>query len=198
MLTDLAARTLIDQQGRVRYWDDFLGGEEADRHMEAALDSVRWREEHVSMYGKTHAIPRLSAWYSDSQTPYRYSGIVMRGCALPRFLDRLRAKIVACTGREFNSVLLNYYRDGRDKVGWHSDDETELGADPCIASLSLGVPRVFRLRHKETRIVHSVLLAHGSLLLMEPPLQTHWQHCLPAVSGVSAARINLSFRHLAV
>jgi alkylated DNA repair dioxygenase AlkB len=187
---------LTQQDGRVRYWSDVLG-QDADAYLDASVRNVPWRAERIKMYGREHPVPRLSAWFSDTGASYRYSGITMQGAPLPGFVARIRASVFRVSGHYFNSVLLNYYRDGRDKVGWHSDNEPELGADVLIASVSLGACRVFRLRHKSLPQSCDIRLAHGSLLLMEPPMQNHWEHCLPARPAISQGRVNLSFRNIA-
>ena len=187
--------TLIQCDGQARYWSDFLG-QNANAYLSASIHDIPWQEKQIVIYGKTHAIPRLSAWYSDTGATYTYSGITMHGAALPDFVSEIRTKICETTGYQFNSVLMNYYRHGRDKVGWHSDNEPELGKKICIASISLGAERVFRWRHKLLPDKRHVTLAHGSLLLMESPMQVYWEHCLPANAKLNTPRVNLTFRNI--
>lgn len=169
---------------------------DADRYLQEALRNVDWRAERITLYGKTYPIPRLSAWYSNVGASYTYSGITTQGGFLLKFMDELRVQIEEATQYPFNSVLLNYYRNGYDKVSWHSDNETELGRAVCIASISLGAVRTFRMRHNLSRNSCAIALEHGSMLLMEPPMQEHWEHCLPAKKGLDAGRVNLSFRYI--
>lgn len=191
----LMPKTLINKDGKAQYWSNFLDAQ-ADRYLEESLTKIAWRAERLSIYGKTYPVPRLSAWYSDTGGSYTYSGIRMRGTPLPDFVRTIQSAILATTGYAFNSVLLNYYRDGRDKVAWHSDNEAELGTQVRIVSVSLGAERIFRLRHRNTRADCTISLAHGSLLLMEPPMQQYWEHCLPAKAGLYEGRVNLSFRNI--
>ena len=142
-------------------------------------------------------MPRLTAWFADAGLTYSYSGLALSPTPLPPSLDQLRARLQAATRLTFNSVLANRYRDGRDKMGWHADDEPELGDEIHIASISLGAARTFRLRAKEGRRRGlDIELAHGSLLVMRHPTQRHWEHCLPARAGVRNPRVNLTFRRI--
>ncbi len=142
-------------------------------------------------------MPRLTAWFADAGLAYTYSGLALSPTPLPPSLDQLRARLQAATRLTFNSVLANRYRDGRDKMGWHADDELELGDEIHIASISLGASRTFRLRAKEGgRRGLDIELAHGSLLVMRHPTQRHWEHCLPARAGVRNPRVNLTFRRI--
>jgi alkylated DNA repair dioxygenase AlkB len=149
------------------------------------------------MFGKEVPQPRLTAWYGDPAAQYTYSGLTWEPRPwTPTLLD-LRRRLEAATDARFNSVLLNYYRDGRDSMGWHADNEPELGAAPAIASLSLGASRRFRLRPYRGGLTHpsfSLDLPTGSLLLMRGPTQQHWQHELPKTARPVGPRLNLTFR----
>jgi alkylated DNA repair dioxygenase AlkB len=161
--------------------------------LQTLLVETPWRQDSLNFGGKEVTVPRLQAWYGDHR--YGYSGLRLSPLPWTPLLDSIRNKIAAASGLNFNSVLLNYYRDGNDSVAWHSDDERELGPDPQIASLSLGATRRFELKHrKQTQPKVSTLLENGSLLLMGSGLQQYWLHQLPKDAGITAARLNLTFR----
>ncbi len=189
-------RSLVTHHGSVYLWNNFLGVKEADALFNLLRNSIAWQEELLLIYGREVKVPRLVAWYGDSGLPYTYSGVCHRALPWLPELMVLKQRIEACCGGAFNGVLANLYRDGQDSVGWHADDEKELGPNPCIASLSLGQVRRFKLRHVQTKEVVSLDLEHGSLLLMTGPLQHHWQHCVPKSKRAMAARINLTFRQI--
>lgn len=153
-----------------------------------------WREETIVVYGKRHLQPRLSAWYGSAA--YTYSGLQLAPLPLTPLLEALRAQIEQLTGHSFNSVLLNYYRDGRDSMGMHSDDELELGPEPVIASLSLGAPRTFVMQHKYNKRRVRLALTDGGLLLMAGTTQHYWLHGINKASHAVGARINLTFRKI--
>lgn len=159
------------------------------------IAETAWREESVIVYGKRHLQPRLSAWHGDKA--YRYSGLSLAPLPFTPLLDTLRQAAEAVTGREYNSVLLNYYRDGRDSMGMHSDDEAELGAEPAIASLSFGATRPFVLRHKITKETLRLPLTDGSLLFMAGAMQANWMHGINKTARPVGPRVNLTFRNIA-
>jgi alkylated DNA repair dioxygenase AlkB len=142
-------------------------------------------------------MPRLTAWYGDPGSVYTYSNIEMQPEPWSNLLKSMKDTISEFCKVEFNSVLLNLYRDGDDSMGWHSDDEKELGLKPVIASLSFGGERVFRFRHKSKKdLKYSVNLCHGSLLIMKGETQEFWQHSLPKTKKKVPSRINLTFRRI--
>jgi alkylated DNA repair dioxygenase AlkB len=164
--------------------------------MQSLLEEIRWRQEKILLWGEERLQPRLSAWYGDAGSVYTYSGRRFEPLPWTPALLHTKADVERASGHRFNSVLLNLYRDQNDSVGWHSDDERELGAMPIIASLSLGETRVFRFRHKTRKDLKpvSVELTDGSLLLMAGGTQKHWQHTIPKERAARGARINLTFR----
>ncbi len=181
----------------VTYLAAFLDATDADAALDAAVRES-YRQDQITVHGRTHPIPRLTQWYSTDGSRYTYSGIAMDPRPYPTFVAELAARVSHHTGLAFNSVLINVYRHGRDKVGWHSDDEKELGAEINVASISLGARRSFKLRHRRDHsTVHELSLAHGSLLIMRHPTQLHWQHCIPPRAGVKRPRYNLTFRSIA-
>jgi alkylated DNA repair dioxygenase AlkB len=153
-----------------------------------------WRAETVVVYGKRYLQPRLTAWYGEAS--YTYSGLTLQPLPLTPLLAALRAAVEQATGHRYNSVLLNYYRDGQDSMGMHSDDEPELGPAPVIASLSFGAARGFVLRHKQSRRSLKIDLGDGSLLLMAGSLQKHWLHGVNKTSKATNPRVNLTFRYI--
>lgn len=151
-----------------------------------------WRADTVVVYGKRHLQPRLTAWYGEAG--YTYSGLTLHPLPLTPLLAQLRAAVERATGRRYNSVLLNYYRDGADSMGMHSDDEPELGPEPVIASVSYGATRTFTLRHKRSKRTVKLDLTDGCLLLMAGALQAHWQHGINKTGKLVGPRLNLTFR----
>ena len=162
---------------------------------ESLLHETPWREESVFVYGKRHLQPRLTAWYGDAS--YAYSGLRLEPLRWTALLLEIRAAVEAACGRRFNSVLLNRYRNERDSMGMHSDDEAELGNDPVIASLSYGATRTFILRHKRDKRTVRLPLEDGSLLLMGGQLQRNWLHGINKSTRPLGERLNLTFRYIA-
>lgn len=165
---------------------------------EALRDTVPWEVHRIRLFGREHASPRLSCWFGDPGARYRYSGASFQPQPWPPMLLPIRERLSRELGIDFNSVLANRYRDGRDAMGWHADDERELGPEPLIASLSLGATRRFLLRHRQDPGRRLALeLPHGSLLVMAGPTQRHYRHALPRTAKPVAERINLTFRRVA-
>src|SRR5262249_4942967 len=141
-----------------------------------------------------HPFPRLTAWYADPGIRYTYSGVTHQPLAWPDFVLPVKAKIEQGASQPFNSLLLNYYRSGKDSIGFHADDEPELGTNPLIASLALGATRSFILKHNQTREKVTIDLTHGSLLIMAGTCQHFWKHGIPKTETEVGERINLTFR----
>ncbi|HEU4776336.1 MAG TPA: alpha-ketoglutarate-dependent dioxygenase AlkB [Telluria sp.] len=163
--------------------------------MARLMDETDWRSESITLWGKSFLQPRLTAWHGDAR--YRYSGLTLEPQPWTPLLSAIRAAVERATGRQFNSVLLNYYRNERDSMGMHSDDEAELGPAPAIASVSFGATRTFILRHKGSRRTVKLDLPAGSLLLMAGATQTYWSHGINKQSRPCGPRINLTFRYIA-
>ncbi len=188
-------------QLQVDYYPRFLDSARADQLLAASAE-LPWRQDQLRMFGKRINVPRLHCWLrsdgvASGAIDYRWSGVEMVASAAPGWLCELTAEIAAATDQPFNRCLANHYRDGRDSVDWHADDEPELGAAPVIASLSLGSQRRFQLRHRASRELHSFELEHGSLLVMGAGVQRHWQHRLPKTAKPVEPRVNLTLRHIA-
>jgi alkylated DNA repair dioxygenase AlkB len=179
-------------------WADWLPQAEANALYAQLRDTVPWENHVIRMFGRDVSSPRLSCWIGDPGASYVYSRTRFEPRPWPPELALLRPLLEQACGVTFNSVLANLYRDGRDAMGWHSDDEPELGAAPVIVSLSLGAPRRFVFRPKAPRgpAALELELPHGSLLRMAGATQRLYQHALPRAARVQAPRINLTFRHI--
>lgn len=194
------AREPFQAEGlRLRLWSGWLA--DAAAWFQVLRQAIPWQQPTLRLYGRQSPIPRLSCWVADVDHAYAYSGLEQSPQAWTPTLQRLRGLIEVQLdlkpGRGFNGVLLNYYRDGRDAMGWHADDEPELDPDAPIASLSLGARRTFRLRPRRGAAAPLHLeLGDGDLLVMDPPTQSHWQHALPRRLRLREPRLNLTFRRL--
>jgi alkylated DNA repair dioxygenase AlkB len=185
------------EDGVAVYWPEAFGRAEADTLFDQLRADIQWREEEIIIFGERKRVPRLVAWHGDAGAAYTYSGVRHEPEPWTAPLAELRARVEALSGQRFNAVLLNLYRSGADGMGWHADDEPELGVNPAIASVSLGATRRFRLRHRRRKALTRELdLAHGSLLLMSGTTQHHWVHALPKTARAVGERINLTFRAL--
>lgn len=159
-------------------------------HMAEILKETAPTQETLTMYGRSIPVPRLTQWFGTGS--YSFSGTTRPAAKLPAALESIRRRVSKEAGVEFNSVLLNLYRDGKDSVSWHADDEKEIG--PVIASLSLGAERTFKTRCNATREVIKYQLGKGSLLIMPAGFQRTHQHCLPKTKRTVGVRMNLTFR----
>ena len=186
------------QDADVYYLPKLPLGQSADAVMNQIIAEVPWRAENIVVWGQAYAQPRLTAWYGDDGTNYTYSGIHLLPLPWTPTLIDIKNRIEKIAAIDFNSVLLNYYRNHRDSMGLHSDDEPELGNRPIIASLSLGEERTFILKHKNRKDLRSVRLrlASGSLLLMKGETQHCWKHGIEKEKLACGPRVNLTFRRI--
>ena len=193
--TDRLERIPIADAG-VYYLSHLDLGRDDDAILNQLIAEVPWRQENVLVWGRIHQQPRLTAWYGDRGTDYTYSGITLNPMPWTNLLLDIKRRLETVTAASLNSVLLNYYRDNRDSMGFHSDDERELGARPVIASLSLGEERTFVMKHRVNKILKPIRLrlASGSLLLMKGETQRYWKHGIAKESFPCGPRINLTFR----
>ncbi len=176
----------------------WLSGADADELFARLLREVPWEVHRIRMFGRVVDSPRLSCWIGDPEARYRYSGSLFEPHPWPESLATLRKRLSAEIGTAFNSVLANRYRDGRDAMGWHRDDEPELGLRPVIASVSLGATRRFRLKPDDAAVAPlSLDLPHGSLLVMRGDTQAKFRHALPRTARPVGERVNLTFRRIA-
>ena len=180
--------------GDIDYFPNLFTASESDNFFEKLKTDINWVQEEISFYGKTHNLPRLTAWYGDSDKQYTYSGITVNALPWSSLLLDIKEKIESVSNISFNSVLLNFYRDGNDGVSWHSDDEKELGENPIIGSVSFGEIRPFQLKHKFLDEKIKIELNHGSFLLMKGETQHNWVHQIPKTKKQIKERINLTFR----
>ncbi|WP_233855605.1 alpha-ketoglutarate-dependent dioxygenase AlkB family protein [Paraburkholderia sp. HD33-4] len=178
----------------VDWHPDWLAPAEAERLLARVIDEVQWRQDMMGTPAGRVALPRLTAWQGEPDAVYVYSGIRNVPQAWTPAVAELKAAAEATSGARFNSVLLNRYRSGADSMGWHADREPELGRQPVIASVSLGVARRFDLQHNRSGVVQSFSLKGGSLLVMKGDTQAQWRHRVPKEPRVSGERINLTFR----
>ena len=183
--------------GELHYYPAFLNAKEAANLYHELYNTTPWQEDTITVFGKTYDQPRLTALYAIDPTPYTYSNITMHPHPMTKSLLDLIHKISDVKAHDFNAVLLNLYRDGKDSNGWHADNEKELGKNPVIASISLGEERYFHLKHrtlKDQRL--KIKLKHGSLLIMGGEMQHYWLHQVPKTTKIISPRINLTFRKI--
>lgn len=187
----MSQRIILGDGGWVLYDPDFLDRQEALTLFEALRDTAPWRQER-GPFGRP--FPRLTAYYSDPGLRYTYSGVTHEAHPWTPVLLALRRRVEVAAGAEVNTLLVNFYRNGNDSIGFHADDEPELGVNPVVPSLSLGATRTFVLRHKRRGERHRFDLTDGALLVMAGTLQHHYQHAVPKSRSAVGPRINLTFR----
>ncbi|HLA56475.1 MAG TPA: alpha-ketoglutarate-dependent dioxygenase AlkB [Flavobacterium sp.] len=182
----------------VIYYPGFFTKSEADKYFPDLLQNTPWQQDNIKVFGKIHAQPRLTALFGDEGKTLSYSGITMDAHHWNKTLLEIKSKIKTVCETEFNTVLLNYYRDGKDSNGWHADNEPYLGTNPVIASVTFGAERAFHLKHDTLDIpTQKITLEHGSLLLMKGKTQHFWKHQIPKTAKPIGPRINLTFRVVA-
>lgn len=197
MEQDASVQVIRIRDGLIRFVAALFSPVENERWFAALRDEVRWSQEEPVIFGRRRRAPRLSAWHGDAGAAYSYSGLSLHPEPWTETLLAIKQRVESVAVAGFNSVLLNYYRDGLDNMGWHSDDEPELGEAPLIGSVSLGATRRFQLRHKTVAGLQTCMaLPGGSYLEMGGATQRHWRHCVPKVTAKAGAgpRINLTFR----
>jgi alkylated DNA repair dioxygenase AlkB len=183
----------IADGGVLIYHAHFLGDQQADDLFATLKSRTPWKRETGS-FGRP--FPRLTAYHADPGVSYTYSGVTHPALPWPDYLLDIRQRVEEAADALFNSLLLNYYRHGDDSIGYHSDDEKELGSNPIVPSLSLGAARQFVLRHTRTKERLAIDLTHGSLLIMAGTTQHHWKHAVPKTKKPVGERINLTFRNI--
>ena len=188
---------LLPFDGEAFYYPNLFSPPEADNYFHNLREHINWKQEPIKLFGREIMQPRLTAFYGDPNKAYSYSGIVMHPMEWNDDLLQIKRKIEAITHVNFTAALLNQYRSGQDSMGWHRDNEKELGTNPVIGSVSFGVDRKFQLRHyKDKTIQRSVELSNGSYLLMQGATQHFWEHQVPKTGKVIGPRINITFRVL--
>ena len=185
---------LLPKDGTVNYYGKLFSREKADFYRDILLNTIEWKNDEAIIFGKLILTKRKVAWYGDQEFEYTYSKTTKKALPWTKELLKLKAAIEEKTGETFNSCLLNLYHSGDEGMAWHSDAEKDLKKNGAIASVSFGAERKFAFKHKETKEVVSLILEHGSLLLMKDQTQTHWLHRLPPTKTISNPRVNLTFR----
>jgi alkylated DNA repair dioxygenase AlkB len=174
--------------------EDFYAVADCKRIYQRLLQEQNWPDNHYIVAGRQFTLPRLQTWHADPGVKYSYSNNLLETRSWTSLLSDIRAKIELYLDFSFNSVLVNWYRNGEDYVGWHADNEPELGEQPFIVSLTFGAERLFEFRHKKSLESGRVLLRSGTLLIMRPNFQHHWLHSVPIEKTLMEGRINLTFR----
>jgi alkylated DNA repair dioxygenase AlkB len=194
-LSDNTSLSILPGEGEAIFYPAFFSKETSDFYFTELIRGIQWKQEPIKIFGREVMQPRLTAWYGDNDKPYTYSGITMYPHAWTPILREIRQKIEPVAGATFTSALLNRYRNGQDSMGWHRDNEKELGKNPVIGSVSFGEARVFQFRnYKNKTVKKSIWLTHGSLLLMRGETNHCWEHQLPKTNEPLAERINITFR----
>lgn len=179
----------------ISYYPNYIPTEKATSLFNKLLTETPWQQDDITVFGKTHPQPRLTALYATNTKPYSYSNITMHPHILTPLLSDLKQQIDATCQTRFSTLLLNLYRNGKDSNGWHADDEPELGKNPIIASLSFGTARKFKLKHRTIpEAKQDIVLTHGSLLIMKGETQHYWLHQIPKTAKKVNERINITFR----
>ncbi len=179
----------------VTYYPAFFNAELSNYYFKRLLNNIEWQQDTITLFGKTHLQPRLTALYADNNLPYSYSNITMYPKTFNKELLKIKETIENKLLIHFTSCLANLYRNGQDSNGWHSDNEKELGQQPIIASVTFGAERLFHFKHKyEPSHRTKIILQNGSLLVMQGNTQKYWLHQLPKTNKAIGDRINLTFR----
>ena len=187
-------RNQLPKDGIVNYYGKLFSPEQANKYFESLLNTIKWRNDEAIIFGKLIVTKRKVAWYGDLDFEYTYSNTTKTALPWTSDLLELKAIVEQRTKETFNSCLLNLYHSGDECMAWHSDGEKDLKKNGAIASLSFGAERKFSFKHKEEKTNVSLLLEHGSLLVMKGTTQTHWLHRLPPTKTVTKPRVNLTFR----
>lgn len=183
-------------QAELLFWPHWLSPEQAQRCYQQLAQQLNWQQPAIKIFGKAVLIPRQQVWMGDPHCSYKYSGVLFEPEPWHPLVWQLTEWVNQLCQTRFNSVLLNWYADGQQHMGWHSDDEAELGQNPQIASLSLGQQRFFDLKHKNLGTQLKLELGDGALLLMAGQCQQYWQHRVPKMASATKGRINLTFREI--
>jgi alkylated DNA repair dioxygenase AlkB len=196
MFNEYRSSNVLNKDGTVNYWGKILSCEEANQYFGLLMQNILWEKDEVIIFGKNITTKRKVAWYGDSVYLYTYSNTTKRASAWTKDLFELKQIVEKYAETKFNSCLLNLYHNGNEGMGWHSDDEKPLGKNNTIASLSFGAERKFSFKHKQTKQTVSLVLEHGSLLIMKGATQSNWLHSLPKSKNMTQPRINLTFRSI--
>jgi alkylated DNA repair dioxygenase AlkB len=194
IFNEYRASNLLNKDDTVNYYGKILSSEEANQYFGLLMQNIPWEKDEVIIFGKHITTKRNVAWYGDSEYLYTYSNTTKQALAWTKELSELKQIVEELAGIKFNSCLLNLYHNGNEGMGWHSDDEKSMGKNNTIASLSFGAERKFSFKHKQTKQIVSLVLEHGSLLVMKDDTQRNWLHSLPKSKYITQPRISLTFR----
>ncbi len=179
------------------YYPEFFSLKESNNYFKSLLETVKWQQDDITVFGKTYKQPRLTAMYANNNESYSYSNITMTPHVFTKELMDIKTKVETIININFTTCLLNLYRNGQDSNGWHADNEKELGTNPIIASVSFGAERLFKLKHRQDKsLKKDLVLQHGSLLIMKDETQHKWLHQIPKTKKEVGKRINLTFRFI--
>ena len=190
----ISSKNILPKDGTVNYYGKIFSLPDANQYLNNLLNGIEWKNDEAIIFGKLIITKRKVAWYADTDFEYTYSNITKRAIPFTKELLQLKSIIELKTGEQFNSCLLNLYHTGDEGMAWHSDAEKDLKKNGVIGSLSFGAERKFSFKHKETKETVSVILEHGSLLVMKDATQTNWLHRLPPTKKTTKPRVNLTFR----
>jgi alkylated DNA repair dioxygenase AlkB len=193
-LFDDSSTNLLPYDGTVLYYGKVIPLQDANHYLQVLLDTIAWKNDEAVVHGKHYVTPRKVAWYGDEPFAYTYSNTTKTAMPWTAELRALKTIAEQHTGHSYNSCLLNLYHHGEEGMAWHSDAEKQLKPNGAIASFSFGAERKFSFKHKRTGAAVSLVLEHGSLLVMKDETQTHWLHRLPPTTKVTRPRVNLTFR----
>ena len=182
------------QDAEIEYYPNFFSSVKANELFLKLQNEIPWQQDNITVFGKTHPQPRLTALFGNEGKPYGYSNIIMQPHAWSPLVMFIKNEIEKICSENFTTVLLNNYRTGQDSNGWHADNEKELGRNPIIASVSFGAERVFQLKHNKLELKQNITLQQGSLLIMSGTTQHCWKHQIPKTKKEIQPRINLTFR----
>ena len=185
---------LLPKDGTVNYYGKVLSSQEADHYLYSLLSTIEWKNDEAVIFGKHIITKRKVAWYGDIDFEYSYSNTTKRALPWTKELLELKSVTENRTGEKFNSCLLNLYHSGNEGMAWHSDAEKDLKQNGAIGSLTFGAERKFSFKHKQSKETVSLILEHGSLLVMKGSCQTYWLHRLPPTKLIIKPRVNLTFR----
>jgi len=189
-------QNLLPQDGTVNYYGKIWTSPESDHYLDCLLNRIEWKNDEAVIYGKLLITKRKAAWYGDRDFEYTYSNRTKKALPWTEELLELKSTVETKTGETYNSCLLNLYHNGEEGMAWHSDGEKTLKKHGAIASLSFGAARKFAFKHKTSKEIVSLVLEHGSLLVMKDATQTHWLHRLPPTKLILKPRVNLTFRSI--
>ncbi len=187
---------LVDLPPGFVYQPDFMDQQTAKEAFDYLFSNLTWQQPTLEVYGKRHLVPRLQSWIGEIGSHYQYSGKLFKATGWNAYVRDIKNLVEKQTNKRFNSALVNLYRNGQDKMGWHADDEKELGVSPAVVTVSLGVQRTFQFKHNTQGETVNLELENGSLLLMQPGVQASYKHAIPARQKVHQGRISLTFRNI--